>query len=469
MEDQMFNMLSNQFQKSNYRKFLTHTLAALGAISLIASGCGGGGGSSSSSGGSSNSQSVQGTVAAPGGSLNGAAVNRSGAQKASTTPLSTTTETGVAGLTVTVGNITPGASAGSFNFTPLTGVIPVTTASDGSFTLSLPAGTSITGGMVLVAYTGTAPTSLPATGVLVTPLTSGKVLCDPVTTAATSVLYTNAASSNVPPSAVDPTQTADFLDACEKSSSTSTFSNGTTLDQIENEIKVKISGDPTTGITLSGIITTGEDNSGGNGGSAHSPTSLTSTTAFSASSDFNGTSTVFTANHTRIHSDGSNLVITGVENATSSTPTRRFEITFPGNSPLVPGTYTALVDYSEDTVTPSTGGGGNPTATPTPGASPTPTPISGGGGSAPPPPPLIVARSADEDGFGPGGGFFNTLTVSLWSASSVQVTVTAGATASSPLNVVVASATYSPAAGDSETPTAQGTFTTTLTGVVNAD
>jgi hypothetical protein len=394
------------------------------AISLVVAGCGGGGGSN----GAASSQVVQGTVAAPGGALTSAGVARAAA-------VSTNTETGVPGLTVTVGTVTPGGTAGTFTFTPITGAT-TTSASDGSFSVTLPAGTQIAGNTVVVASTGDAPATLPVAGVLVTPVFHGKLLVDPVTTSACSVMFNEVDNDGVRLQDVDPDQTQSFLQAAESAASTATIPSGSTLTQVEEIEQLKITGDAATGITLSGIIVSGEDND-----HKHAPkATLTSGADFTTAADnlgnaFNGASTEFTADHAGIVTRDNTFAVIGTEQPTATTPRRSFEITIPSISNLTPGTYTASITYSEAT-TPST--------------------------TTPP------AAPADRHGFGPGDDFFDNESVSLWSAQNVNVTVTAGAAAGDPVNVAVDSATYSPvAASGDETNAALGTFTTGLTGTVS--
>lgn len=413
-----------------YRSLLTTVLAVLLGMSMAACGGGGGGGTSgTSTGTTTTAQFVQGTVAAPGGSLTANAKSANGAS------VTTSTETGVAGLTVTVGTIAAAGTSGTFTFTPITGAT-ATSASDGTFTVNLPANTSITGNTVVVASTGTAPTTLPAAGVLVSPVISGKVLVDPVTTAATTYLCQQAAGSDVPLANLNSDQIQSYLGAAEGAASNVAIPSGSSLADMEKIIITQISGNAATGITLSGVIVSGEPNrqpQGPNG-------TLTSSSAFTTGTDnngagYNGTSTEFTAANVGEMSQGGFIDITGFEPGTSSTAGRSFQIVIPGSGALAVGTYSATINYSEASL---------------PGTSSSTAKI------------IPTAQL----GFGPGKQFFTGCAVMLWSASSVTVTVTAGTTSSSPLNIMVNTATYNPTAGPDGKTLATGTLTTGLAGTV---
>src|SRR5690348_1060698 len=111
-------------------------LATATVLTGMLSGCGGGGGSSSPSSSSLQPQAVTGTVSAPGGTLPGATGHIA-------SHVSSTVVSGVSGVTVTVGTVTVN-SDGTATFTPITGAT-ATTAADGSFSITLPAGTTVTG------------------------------------------------------------------------------------------------------------------------------------------------------------------------------------------------------------------------------------------------------------------------------------------------------------------------------------
>ena len=406
-----------------WRALLTVIIAA-GVIALMA-GCGGGGSGTSSTG--SNAQYLQGTVAAPGGALTASVKSANGIAE------STTTETGVSGLTVAVGTLTSSGTSGSATFNADSSAT-ATSASDGTFTITIPAGTSITGNTVIIAYSGTAPTTLPAAGVLVSPVIEGKQLVDPVTTAATTYLCQQAAGNGVPLANLNQTQVASYLGAAEGAASNAPIPAGCPLPQMEQIITTSISGSASTGITLTGIIVAGAPNSrpqGPNGTLTSGAVFLTGADTNGAS--FNGTSTEFTATNAGLAPNDGNIAIAGTEAATSTTPQRTFQILIPSSGHLAAGTYTATVTYSESTVPATTS-------------------------SVTPPVPT------NAPGYGPGNQFCAGVTISLWSASSVTVTVTAGASSSAPFNIAVSSATYSPQPGPDGKTVATGTLTTALTG-----
>ena len=397
------------------------TLAiALAAMAAALSGCGGGGGGGGST--SPTPQAVQGTVSAPGGSLPASgAVAHAALASVSVTPVS--------GVTVTVGTVTVNGD-GTATFAPMVGAT-ATTAADGTFSITLPIGTALTADMVVVASNGPAPTTLPAPNVLVCPIVSGKLSVDPVTTEAHDELCKQIAANGESLHDADKDLIEDFLHDAE--GACGSLSSGS-LAGLRDIIKLKIEGDATTGITLSGVILEIQRKN------HHATGTLTSDGDFTVGTDtnsntFNGTSTAFTADHVGVthRGEGTTAQIIGQQTPASTTGTfRRFAISLPSSGAIAAGSYTATVSYSEDTFN------GSPTS--------------------------HEAESGD-DHFGNG-------TVKVWSATSVPVTIAAAttpATSSSTgttYNVTVSSATYSPVSATAVAGKAQGTLTTSLTGTL---
>jgi hypothetical protein len=342
------------------------------------------------------------------------------------------TETGVAGLTVSIGTVDASGTTGSYTFTPISGAT-ATTGSNGTFSITLPAGTSITGNTVVVAYSGTAPTTLPAAGVLVSPVFNGPILCDPATTAATTYLCSQAASNNVPLNNINPQLLPGFLQAAENAASAANIPSGSTLPQMEQILLTQISSDPTTGITVNGIVVSGENH----GTPSPANGTLTSGAAFttgqdSSGSSYNGTSSTFTASNVLVTRPlAGNVHVTGIERPTSTTPLRTFDIVIPTTTPLAPGTYTATIHYSEV------------------------------------PAPATVSTSTSTNAFGPGGQFFGGPPMLAWSATSVGVTIVAGSSSGALDGISVNLATYSPLPGPFDTTAVKGTLATGLTGTVS--
>lgn len=405
-------------------------------LSTIVAGCGGGGGGGGSTSGTLNSQIVQGIVSAPSGTLSSNAVLSS---KATTTGNGITP---VANVTVTVGTITVTGGV-TATFTAIDGAT-ATTAADGTFSITLPAGTTLTPNLVVIAYTGTMPATLPAAGVLVCPVVHSKLSVDPATTVATENLCQEAASNGIDVGDMDKDLVKNYLLAVENAAGNTTSS---TLTDTFNAIKIKVSTDSSSTITISGVVLDVQRRH-------HKPTvsgTMTSGAAFTTGTDsnsaaFNGNSTEFTATVVAALPHHDRVVLMGQTVPTSSSSTvRRFTVSIPiTGGVLTAGTYTADAFYSEETFN------GNPVP-PTP-----PTP----------PSPPMNSRSSGMSGI----GFFDDGTVSVWGAKSVNVTVTAGTSTSTntgaTYNFTVDSATYSPVISDDAIGNAKGTLTTGLTGTV---
>ncbi len=414
---------------SQWNRFCVLPVALFAMLLAGCGGSGGGGTISTSSTTSSSSNVVTGDVASPSGSLT------SFARAADGTALSTTDETGVAGLTVTVGTIDASGISGSVTFTPVAGAT-TTSATDGTFTITLPAGTSITGNTVIVASQGTAPTNLPASGVLVSPVINGRVLVDPVTTAATTYLCQQAATTGVALANLNRSDVQTFLAAAEETASTSALPANCTLSQIEQIVTTSITGSSTTGLTLNGVIVNASSgNQHGTNGTLTSGSAFT-TGPDSSSTAYNGTATKFVADKVGAMPDHHSMHIYGSEHGSSAVPSRSFDILISSTGTLAAGTYSSSITYAESVL-----------------------PATSTSDTVPPVP-------TNQDGFGPGRAYLGGSHVSLWSASSVTVTVTAGTTSASPFNISVAPATYSPIASSSGKTNSTGTLTTALTGTV---